>query len=114
MYTAGMDRLERLKGIPLKLMAIEQFISQNPYWLGKVVFLMVGVSAGERGADYKVTQSEVLARVKILNAKYSHNSNSDPNDVLVHFEECSEKDFRLARRLPFFAAADVYMNTATR
>ena len=44
-----MDRLERLKGIPLKLMAIDQFMAENPQWLGKIVFTLIGISAIERG-----------------------------------------------------------------
>jgi trehalose-6-phosphate synthase len=47
-YT-GIDRLERLKGIPLKLMAIDQFMVENPQWLGKIVFGLIGISAVERG-----------------------------------------------------------------
>lgn len=48
LYT-GIDRLERLKGIPLKLMAIDQFVTENPQWLGKIVFGLIGISAVERG-----------------------------------------------------------------
>ena len=38
----GIDRLERLKGIPLKLIAIEQFLEEQPQWRGKLVFNMIG------------------------------------------------------------------------
>jgi hypothetical protein len=38
----GIDRLERLKGIPLKLIAIEQFMEEQPQWRGKLVFSMIG------------------------------------------------------------------------
>ena len=38
----GIDRLERLKGIPLKLIAIEQFLEEEPSWRGKLVFNMIG------------------------------------------------------------------------
>lgn len=48
-HNTGIDRLERLKGIPLKLMAIDQFITENPQWLGKIVFGLIGISAVERG-----------------------------------------------------------------
>lgn len=40
----GIDRLERLKGIPLKLIAIEQFMEEQPQWRGKLVFSMIGKS----------------------------------------------------------------------
>merc|ERR1719198_726524 len=61
---AGIDRLERLKGIPLKLVAIEQFIEENPEWRGKIVFIIIGISARERGDDYLQTQNEVHLLVK--------------------------------------------------
>jgi trehalose 6-phosphate synthase/phosphatase len=108
---AGIDRLERLKGIPLKLMAIDQFISDNPQWLGKIVFAMVGITAAERGADYRQTQHDVKIVVKEINLKYMSAEHPEP---LVVFEEHPERDIRLAQRLPFLAAADVLMITATR
>jgi hypothetical protein len=40
--TQGIDRLERLKGIPLKLIAIEQFLEEQPQWRGKLIFNMIG------------------------------------------------------------------------
>lgn len=105
----GIDRLERLKGIPLKLMAIEQFVSQNPQWLSKIAFAMIGVSAAERGQDYHQTRHDVKARVDRLNSKYSRNG-----EPLVYFEERPEKDIRLEERLAFFGAIDVLLITATR
>jgi hypothetical protein len=31
-----------LKGIPLKLIAIEQFLEEQPQWRGKLIFNMIG------------------------------------------------------------------------
>lgn len=106
---SGIDRLERLKGIPLKLGAIDLFMANYPEWHGKVVFAIIGVSAFERGDDYKQTQRDVLIRVAKLNSTYG------TADVpLVYFEERLEKDIRLPQRLAFFAAADIFLSTATR
>eukprot|EP00601_Ochromonadales_sp_CCMP2298_P017181 CAMPEP_0173233894 /NCGR_PEP_ID=MMETSP1142-20121109/9889_1 /TAXON_ID=483371 /ORGANISM="non described non described, Strain CCMP2298" /LENGTH=1021 /DNA_ID=CAMNT_0014163805 /DNA_START=97 /DNA_END=3159 /DNA_ORIENTATION=- len=105
---AGIDRLERLKGIPLKLMAIEQFMEENPQWLGKIVFTLIGISAGERGQDYRQTQHDVKIIVNDLNERFS------TDGPLVYFEERLDKDIRISQRLPFFAIADVLMITATR
>lgn len=41
-FNLGIDRLERLKGIPLKLIAIEQFLEEEPNWRGKLIFNMIG------------------------------------------------------------------------
>jgi trehalose 6-phosphate synthase/phosphatase len=37
----GIDRLECVRGIPLKLLAFEKFLQQHPQWLGKVVLVQV-------------------------------------------------------------------------
>ena len=107
---AGIDRLERLKGIPLKLVAIEQFIDENPEWRGKIVFILVGISATERGNDYVQTQNEVQILVKRINSKHF----SQTGCVLVHFEERADSEINLRKRLAFFAASDVLLISSTR
>lgn len=37
----GIDRLERIRGIPLKLLAFERFLQKYPEWRGKVVLMQV-------------------------------------------------------------------------
>ena len=103
--------MERLKGIPLKLMAIDQFLEENPEWLGKIVFTLVGISAGERGQDYRQTQHDVKILVRELNSRHTSPEHPDPP---VYFEERHDRDIQLAWRLPFFASADILMMTATR
>lgn len=39
----GIDRLERIRGIPLKLLAFERFLQKHPEWRGKVVLVQVRV-----------------------------------------------------------------------
>lgn len=107
---SGIDRLERLKGIPLKLMAIDEFMQENPKWRGQIVFTIIGISAHERKQDYHQTVHDVKLLVDRLNEKYGDGQ----GDVLVYFEERLEKDVRLAQRLAFFAASDILMITATR
>ena len=102
----GIDRLERLKGIPLKLSAIEQFMDENPYWRSKIVFVIIGITARERGDDYRYTQSDVSILTKRINDKFG-------NEV-VYFEEREDKDMPLRRRLAFFAASHVLMITSPR
>ncbi len=107
---AGIDRLERLKGIPLKLVAIEQFMEENPKWRGKIVFIIIGISARERGDDYLQTQNEVHLLVKRMNSKHV----SQTGSVLVHFEERDDSEIHLRKRLAFFAASDVLLISSTR
>ena len=95
---AGIDRLERLKGIPLKLVAIEQFIEENPEWRGKIIFILIGITARERGNDYLQTQNEVQILVKRINSRHI----SQTGGELVHFEERDDSEIHLRKRLAFF------------
>lgn len=104
----GIDRLERLKAIPLKLITIDHFMSENPKWRGKIAFSIIGITAFERGGDYRQTLRDVSVMVNSLNEKYGD------GEQLVYFEEKSEKNMTLKHRLAYLAASDVLMNTATR
>jgi trehalose 6-phosphate synthase/phosphatase len=108
-FFSGVDRLERLKAVPLRLMAIDRFLEENPEWIGKVVFALIGISAGERGIDYKQTVHDVKILVQRINEKYLSTT-----PFVIYFEERSESNFRLAQRLPYFAASDVLLMAATR
>lgn len=107
---SGIDRLERLKSIPLKLTAIDEFMAENPQWIGKLVFAIIGISAHERGNDYRQTIHDVKLMVQSLNSKYS----DENDDCLVYFEEKTEKEMNLAQRLAFFGASDILMSAAAR
>jgi trehalose 6-phosphate synthase/phosphatase len=99
-----------LKGIPLKLTGIEKFLEANPKWHGKVVFVIIGLSARENGEDYRCTQRDTNAFVSRINGKFRPSCGGD----VVIFEEQEEGDVFLRRRLSFFAASDVLLITATR
>jgi trehalose 6-phosphate synthase/phosphatase len=77
----AIDRLGSLKGIPLKLLAMEQFLWQCPEWVGKVVLIQVGISAFERGDNYTKTKNEVAKMVNRINEMWPGT---------VQFQECSE------------------------
>jgi trehalose 6-phosphate synthase/phosphatase len=106
---AGIDRLERLKAIPLKLNAIDQFMTESPHYKGKLLFAIVGISAMERGDDYKQTQHDVTQLVAKLNAKHGY-----VDDPIVMFEEHNERGMRLPQRTAFFAASDILLTLAAR
>lgn len=84
-------------------------MEENPAWQGKLMFTIIGISAGERGDDYRQTQHEVGRWVERLNSRFG-----DALGPLVHFEELNERNFRLMQRLAFFGASDIFMSTATR
>lgn len=101
----AIDRLESLKGIPLKLLGLERFLNRCPEWVGKIVLVQVGISAFERGEDYVRTRTEVLALVDRVNQKWPGT---------VQFQECSESEMRLQQRMALLRAADVIMVTPLR
>ena len=94
-----------MKGIPLKLLGLERFLSRCPEWVGKIVLIQKGISAFERGDDYTKTKLEVLETVARLNKSWPGT---------VHFQECAESEMRLQQRMALLRAADVVLVTPIR
>jgi trehalose 6-phosphate synthase/phosphatase len=101
----GIDRLESLKGIPLKLLGIERFLRRRPEWVGKLVLIQVGISAFERGEDYFRTKMETNKLVNKINSTWPGT---------VQFQECAESDMGLQQRMALLRAADVVVVTSIR
>jgi len=99
----AIDRLESLKGIPLKMLGLERFLMRCPQWVGKIVLIQVGISAFERGDDYVKTRREIGKIVGKINSVWPGT---------VEFEEYSEDKMRLQQRLALLRAADVCMVTS--
>lgn len=102
---AAIDRMESLKGIPLKLIALERFLQRCPEWAGRIVVVQVGISAFERGDDYTSTRNEILSMVTNINSRWPQT---------VQFQECAESEMRLQQRMALLKAADVVMVTTIR
>jgi trehalose 6-phosphate synthase/phosphatase len=101
----AIDRMESLKGIPLKMLGLERFLNKCPEWVGKIVLVQVGISAFERGDDYVRTKKEIHAIVASINSIWPGT---------VQFQECSEAEMRLPQRMALMRAADVVMVTPIR
>jgi trehalose 6-phosphate synthase/phosphatase len=101
----AIDRLESLKGIPLKLLAMERFLRRCPEWVGKIVLIQIGISAHERGDDYQRTRNEVTEMVNRINEMWPGT---------VQFQECSESSMKLQQRLALMRAADIAVVTPIR
>jgi trehalose 6-phosphate synthase/phosphatase len=101
----GIDRLESLKGIPLKLLGLERFLRRCPEWVGKIVLVQVGISAFERGDDYSITKHEVVKLVDKINQEWPGT---------IQFQECYESEMRLQQRMALLRAADVVVVTSIR
>ena len=68
----GLDSLERLKGLPLKLVAFERFLEENLEWVPHVRLMQFGVFDKSREADCRETQEEVEFLVRRINARFGH------------------------------------------
>jgi trehalose 6-phosphate synthase/phosphatase len=101
----AIDRLESLKGIPLKILGLERFLKRCPEWIGKVMLIQVGIQAFERGDDYVRTENEVSALVQKIN-------NIWPGTI--EFQVCNESEMRLQQRMALLRAADVILVTPIR
>lgn len=103
LFLVGIDRLERIRGIPLRLLTIEQFARNNTHWVGKIVFVIIGIAAPEMSSDYEETLLDVKILLRRIETQYPG---------LVHFEERSE--MKLEQRLPLFVMSEVLLATAPR
>ena len=101
----AIDRLETLKGIPLKLLGLERFLKRCPEWADKIVLIQVGISAHERAHDYHRTKKEIPTLVKRIN---------DAFPGVIQFQECAESEMRLQQRMALLRAADVVLVTPIR
>ncbi len=70
----GVDRLDYTKGIPERLRAIDTFLSTNPEYKKRFVFVQVGVPSGTQIADYQKIEVEVRHLVDTINWKHSAGS----------------------------------------
>ena len=68
----GVDRLDYTKGIVERMRALDQFFERYPQYLGRVVFLQIGVPSRMNLAEYQALNQEVEHHVESLNSKYEY------------------------------------------
>ncbi|KAJ3174032.1 Trehalose-6-P synthase/phosphatase complex synthase subunit [Irineochytrium annulatum] len=66
----GVDRLDYIKGVPQKLLAFEQFLSDHPEWVGKVVLIQVAVPSRQDVEEYQQLQNVVNGLVGRINGRF--------------------------------------------
>ncbi|ORY16494.1 hypothetical protein LY90DRAFT_517741 [Neocallimastix californiae] len=66
----GVDRLDYIKGVPQKLLAFENFLTQHPEWIGKVILVQVAVPSREDVKEYQYLQSIVSQLVGKINGEF--------------------------------------------
>ena len=101
----AIDRLESLKGIPLKLLGLERFLNRCPEWVGKITLIQIGIKAHERRDDFLRTESEVQMLTQKINARWPGT---------IHFSALNEQEMRLQQRMALLRAADVVVVSSIR
>mmetsp|Transcript_12010 Transcript_12010/g.15569 ORF Transcript_12010/g.15569 Transcript_12010/m.15569 type:complete len:903 (+) Transcript_12010:384-3092(+) len=66
----GVDRLDYIKGVPHKLLALERFFKKHPEWVGYVVLIQIGVPSRTSVGEYKILSAQVNELVGRINARY--------------------------------------------
>ena len=102
----GVDDMDIFKGISLKLLAMEQLLSQHEEWRGRVVLVQIANPARGRGKDVREVQAETEAMVKRINGAFG-TPGYDPV-ILI------DRPLRLSERMAYYAVAECCLVTAVR
>lgn len=102
----GVDRLDYIKGIPHKLLAIEHFLEHHPEWVGKVIFLQVTTPSTSGSDEYHAFREEILEMVGQINGRFA-----TIEDIPIHYRELN---MTLEELCALYAGADVAMITSIR
>lgn len=102
----GVDRLDYIKGIPHKLLAIEHFLEHHPEWIGRVVFLQVTTPSTSASLEYHMFRGEILEMVGRINGRFS-----TIEDTPIHYREVH---MTLEELCSLYSSADVAMITSIR
>jgi len=103
----SLDEMQRLKGVPLKLLAFERFLSQfyNKWRDGQARFVLWTIKrSGARQHDVERSTREVRRLVERINEQYG--------PVVIHREFDSRAPPTLEERVALWLSLDVYVSTA--
>jgi len=102
----GLDVLQRLSGVTLKLMAFEKLLEESPIYRDQVVLVQWCLRPGSRLKDEERSSNEAKAVVERIQQKFG------PNQVV--YEELTNKNAPLHQRLALWTTAQVFVTSAVR
>jgi alpha,alpha-trehalose-phosphate synthase [UDP-forming] len=70
----GIDRIDYTKGIPDRLQAIDRLLEEHPEYVGRLVFLQVGVPSRISIPDYDDLNRALVQQVDAMNQKWGHSA----------------------------------------
>ncbi|MGB6941218.1 MAG: trehalose-6-phosphate synthase [Bryobacteraceae bacterium] len=68
----GIDRIDYTKGIPDRLQAIDRLLEEHPDYVGRLVFVQVGVPSRTAISDYGDLNQALAQQVDAMNQKWGH------------------------------------------
>lgn len=101
----GVDVIQRLSGIPLKMLAFEQFFSMCPSWKDKLVLVQRGHLTKSREGDQQYSSNEIRQLVTRITNQYGPG--------VIDYEE-SSVPLSLEERTALWLACDILMVTSVR
>lgn len=105
----SVDRVERLKGILLKLGAIKRFLELSPEWIPKIQVVQIGIVDWSNPSEEKLgLQTELQNAVRKMNELFSE-GRTQP--IIAYFEV---ENTDLASRLPLWRVGDILLTTSVR
>ncbi len=102
----GIDRLDYTKGIPRRILALEQLLTAHPEWRERVRLIQVAVPSRDRVGAYQSIRREVNSLIGQVNGKFA-----TPTWSPIHYLYRSVPDDML---LALYRAADVMLVTPVR
>ena len=102
----GIDRLDYTKGIPRRLLALEELLVRRPEWRGAVRLLQICVPTREDVSAYRDFRNEVDGLVGRINGTFG-----TPHWMPVHY---LYRSIGLEQLLAIYRAADVMLVTPVR
>ena len=76
----GVDRVDYIKGIPQKLLAMEALLNSQPHLAGKVVLLQIAVPTRTEVPEYQRLRASAHRLVGRINGKFG-----SPSYVPIHY-----------------------------
>eukprot|EP00741_Cyanophora_paradoxa_P020389 tig00021254_g19680.t1 len=102
----GIDDMDKLKGIPLKLMAFQYLLQNYRSWAGKLVLVQIALPKSARKGETDAVREEVRALVEAINAEFGR-----PGYTPVEY---AERNISFDERVELYSIADVVVNTSIR
>lgn len=105
MVIGSIDRLQRLKGIMLKLLAFERLLQDCPRWRNKVIFVLHGIRRSDDISSYK---DGVRSAQEIKELTERINRAHGP---VVRYKEHDDSEPSTAERVALWLSLDVMVST---